>query len=88
MVGQDEATARNLIEQAGFTVATREEESADEAPGTVIRQTPAAKETSRLGSTGDHHRRDGTARAETPTPTPHADRRRRCRRTPSTPPPA
>ena len=68
VVGQDEATARNLIEQAGFTVATRGEESADEAPGTVIRQTPAAKETSRLGSTVTIT--VATAPPETPTPEP------------------
>ncbi len=52
VVGKDEATARNLIEQAGFTVGEpRQEESAEEEPGTVIRQTPTAKESLRLGST-------------------------------------
>jgi serine/threonine-protein kinase len=68
VVGQDEATARNLLEQAGFTVATREEESADEPEGSVIRQTPAAKEPSRLGSTVTIT--IAKAPVETPTPTP------------------
>jgi serine/threonine-protein kinase len=68
VVGQDEATARNLIEQAGFTVATREEETADEPEGSVIRQTPDGKETSRLGSTVTIT--IAKAPAETPTPEP------------------
>ncbi len=52
VVGKDEATARNLIEQAGFSVGEpRQEESADVEPGTVIRQTPTAKGNLRLGST-------------------------------------
>ena len=67
--GQDEATARNMIEQAGFTVATREEESA-EAPGSVIRQTPAAKETLRLGSTVTITVATAPPETETPEPPP------------------
>ena len=68
VVGKDEATARNLIEQAGFRVGEpRQEESADDEPGTVIRQTPGAKETLRLGSTVTYT--VAIAPAE-PTPTP------------------
>jgi beta-lactam-binding protein with PASTA domain/tRNA A-37 threonylcarbamoyl transferase component Bud32 len=68
VVGQDEETARNLIEQAGFTVATREEETADAPAGSVIRQTPAAKQATRLGSTVTIT--IAKAPPETPTPEP------------------
>jgi len=52
VVGKDEGTARNMLEQAGFTVpSAQEQESADQPAGTVLSQSPAAGETSRLGST-------------------------------------
>jgi serine/threonine-protein kinase len=52
VVGKDEGTARNMLEQAGFTVpSAQEQESADKPPGTVLSQSPSAGETSRLGST-------------------------------------
>ena len=51
--GDSEADARRRLEQEGFTVPSnpQEEESADAAPGTVLRTTPSAGETIRLGST-------------------------------------
>ena len=66
VVGQDEATARNLIEQAGFTVATREEESADEAPGRRDPADPGRSGDVAARLDGDHHPRDGTARDPDP----------------------
>jgi beta-lactam-binding protein with PASTA domain len=52
VVGEDEGTARNMLEQAGFTVPNAtEQESADQPAGTVLSQSPAGGETSRLGST-------------------------------------
>jgi serine/threonine-protein kinase len=52
VVGKDEGTARNMLEQAGFTVpSAKEQESADKPAGTVLSQSPSAGETSRLGST-------------------------------------
>ena len=52
VVGKDEGTARNMLEQAGFTVpSAQEQETADQPAGTVLSQSPAAGETSRLGST-------------------------------------
>ena len=52
VVGKDEGTARNMLEQAGFTVPNaQEQETADQPAGTVLSQSPAAGETSRLGST-------------------------------------
>jgi serine/threonine-protein kinase len=69
VVGKDEATARNLIEQAGFSVGEpRQEESADDEPGTVIRQTPAAKESLRLGSTVTYTVAIAPAQPTPPTP--------------------
>ena len=69
VVGKDEATAQNQLEQAGFQVPTpAEQESADQAPGTVLSQTPSAGETSRLGSTV--RITVAVAPPETPTPTP------------------
>ena len=51
--GDSEAEARRRLEQEGFTVPSnpQKEESADAAPGTVLRTTPSAGETIRLGST-------------------------------------
>jgi serine/threonine-protein kinase len=52
VVGKDEGTARNMLEQAGFTVPdAQEQETADKPAGTVLSQSPAGGETSRLGST-------------------------------------
>jgi eukaryotic-like serine/threonine-protein kinase len=52
VVGKDEGTARNILEQAGFTVPdAQEQQSADQPAGTVLSQSPGADETSRLGST-------------------------------------
>ncbi len=50
--GQSEAAARQKLEQEGFVVGdTQQEESADAAPGTVLRTSPSAGETVRLGTT-------------------------------------
>jgi serine/threonine-protein kinase len=50
--GDSEAEARQRLEQEGFTVGqSQEEETADADPGTVLRTTPSAGETIRLGST-------------------------------------
>ena len=82
VVGKDEATAQNQLEQAGFQVPTpAEQESADQSPGTVLSQTPAAGETSRLGSTV--RITVAVAPPETPTPTPPVPTD-----TATTPPPA
>ena len=81
VVGKDEATAQNQLEQAGFQVPTpAEQESADQSPGTVLSQTPSAGETSRLGSTV--RITVAVAPPETPTPTPTPTD------TATTPPPA
>ena len=75
VVGKDEATARNQLEQAGFTVPTARRAGVGRpAPGTVLSQTPAAGETSRLGSTVTDHggrraaRDPDTDRRHRPTP--------------------
>ena len=80
VVGKDEATAQNQLEQAGFQVPTpAEQETADQAPGTVLSQTPSAGETSRLGSTV-RITVAGAPPTPTPTPTPtDAATRRRLR---------
>ena len=52
VVGDDLATARNKLEQAGFTVGpTHEQETADKPPDTVLSQSPGAGETQRLDTT-------------------------------------
>ena len=59
-----------MLEQAGFTVPNaQEQETADQPAGTVLSQSPAAGETSRLGSTvdagGRHHAADAERDADT-----------------------
>ncbi len=50
--GESESAARQDLEQEGFAVGnTQEEESADAEPGTVLRTSPSAGETVRLGTT-------------------------------------
>jgi serine/threonine-protein kinase len=51
VVGDDEGTARNRLEQAGFQVDKREQQTADQPPGTVVSQSPSGGETTRLNST-------------------------------------
>ena len=51
VVGKSESEARSLIEQAGFTVSSSTEETDKAEPGEVIRQSPGARQVSRLGST-------------------------------------
>ena len=50
-VGQSESEARSLIEQAGFQVSSSTKETDEAEPGEVIRQSPGARQVSRLGST-------------------------------------
>ena len=85
--GDSEADARRRLEQEGFTVPSnpQKEESADAAPGTVLRTTPSAGETIRLGSTVTIV--VATAPA-TPTPTPSDTATPTPSDTASTPPPA
>jgi serine/threonine-protein kinase len=66
VVGRTAGEARTLLEQAGFSVpqeTTRETDRAE--PGTVISQSPGAKESRRLGSTVTF-----VVAAEPPAPTP------------------
>ena len=52
VVGRSEREARRILQQAGFTVETRDlNEETNEDPGTVIEQTPAAGETADRGAT-------------------------------------
>ena len=51
VVGESESEARSRLEQAGFEVSTSTEETDEAKPGEVIRQSPSARQTSRLGST-------------------------------------
>ncbi len=52
VTGATESEARQKLQQEGFTVGqSQEEESADATPGTVLRSTPAAKSSARLGTT-------------------------------------
>jgi serine/threonine-protein kinase len=51
VVGQSEDDARATLEGAGFNVSVTREESADEDPGTVLRQSPAGGEQAEEGST-------------------------------------
>jgi beta-lactam-binding protein with PASTA domain/predicted Ser/Thr protein kinase len=68
VVGKDVDTARSELEQAGFRVANpTQQESADKAPGTVLSQSPAGGETSRLDSTV--HLVVAVAPTASPTPT-------------------
>jgi eukaryotic-like serine/threonine-protein kinase len=83
--GDSEGDARRRLEQQGFTVpSSQEEESADAEPGTVLRTSPSAGETVRLGSTvtlvvatAPATPTETPSETETPTPTDTA----------STPPP-
>ena len=51
VVGKDEGTARNALEQAGFTVdPSTTRESADKPPGSVLSQSTRGGQTMRLGS--------------------------------------
>jgi serine/threonine-protein kinase len=65
VVGKTAEEARSLLQQAGFEVEERERESADQAPGTVVDQTPNAGRNARLESTV----RIFVATAPPPTPT-------------------
>jgi serine/threonine-protein kinase len=51
VVGQSEDDARATLQGAGFNVSVTREESADEDPGTVLRQSPAGGEQAEEGST-------------------------------------
>ena len=52
LVGKTESEARRLIEDAGFVVGqSSTQETGDAEPGTVVSQSPAPKQTLRLGST-------------------------------------
>jgi serine/threonine-protein kinase len=51
VTGQSEGEARSTLEAAGFQVSSTTEETGDAEPGTVVSQSPGARETSRLGST-------------------------------------
>ncbi len=52
VTGKDENTARNILEQAGFTVPqSQTQESADQPPGSVLSQSLPKNSTQRLGST-------------------------------------
>lgn len=50
LTGQDVADARETLESAGLTAEVTREESEDEEPGTVLRQTPRAGSTVDAGS--------------------------------------
>jgi serine/threonine-protein kinase len=84
--GDSESDARRRLEQEGFTVPpSQEEESADAEPGTVLRTSPSAGETVRLGTTVTLV--VATAPA-TPTETPTDSTTPSPTDTASTPPPA
>jgi serine/threonine-protein kinase len=51
VTGRSSGEAQALLEQAGFDVSTTEQETAEAEPGTVVSQSPGARETARLGST-------------------------------------
>ena len=51
VVGQSSGEARRTLEQAGFQVNETTQETGEAEAGTVVSQSPGAKETSRLGST-------------------------------------
>jgi eukaryotic-like serine/threonine-protein kinase len=52
VTGDTESEARQRLEQEGFTLGdSQQEESADAEPGTVLRTSPSAGETVRLGTT-------------------------------------
>jgi serine/threonine-protein kinase len=51
VTGKTEGEARSLLEAAGFQVSSSQQETADGEPGTVVSQSPGARETARLGST-------------------------------------
>lgn len=50
VVGRKQADANTILQDAGFTVATTEQETQDAEPGTVLTQTPAAGSRARRGS--------------------------------------
>jgi serine/threonine-protein kinase len=51
VTGDSEGEARSKLEAAGFQVSTTQQETAEAEPGTVVSQSPGARETARLGST-------------------------------------
>jgi serine/threonine-protein kinase len=51
VTGKTEGEARGILEAAGFQVSSTTQETSDAEPGTVVSQSPGARETGRLGST-------------------------------------
>jgi serine/threonine-protein kinase len=51
VTGMSEGEASGTLQDAGFQVTTTQQETADAEPGTVVSQSPGARETARLGST-------------------------------------
>jgi len=79
VVGESEATARQILEDAGFAVSVTEEASRDKPDGTVLTQTPQAGQSAPAGSTVSLAVSSGTPTGEVPDVTnlPQADAERR-----------
>ena len=79
VIGESEATARQILEQAGFVVNATEEANRDQPDGTVLTQSPQAGETAPEGSTVNIVVSSGTPVGRVPDVTnlPEADGRAR-----------
>ncbi|HUR48838.1 MAG TPA: Stk1 family PASTA domain-containing Ser/Thr kinase [Acidimicrobiales bacterium] len=79
VIGESEAEARRILEEAGFVVSVTEEASRDKPDGTVLTQSPQAGQTAPAGSTVGLVVSSGTPTGEVPDVTnlPEADARRR-----------
>ena len=79
VVGESEATARQILEDAGFAVSVTEQASRDQPDGTVLTQSPQAGQSAPAGSTVSLVVSSGTPTGEVPDVVnlPEADATRR-----------
>ena len=70
VTGSSAGEARSKLEQAGFAVNETQQETDEAEPGTVVSQSPGAKETQRLGSTVTIVVATAPPPEPSPTPTP------------------